>query len=112
MAQTASLSGPRPGETFLPATLDSVHRCPARADYIELCFTTPEGPMKWCFPEPPRQAARSTGPLALTIGPYGIQVREVGENGLGLALENASALSMILAGAEVYIARKLVTANR
>ncbi|XVQ14765.1 hypothetical protein ACQP1W_20185 [Spirillospora sp. CA-255316] len=113
MAHTASLSGPHPGETFLPATLEAVHRCPARADYIEVCFTTPEGPMKWCFPDPPRQTAHATGPLALSIGPYGIQVREVGEDGgLGLALENSSALSMILAGAEVYIARRLVIAGQ
>ena len=112
MTQAASLTDPRQGETLLPAALDEVHRCPARADYIEVCFTTPEGPVKWCFPEPPRQAAHAARPLALCVGRYGLQVREVGEDGLGLALDNDSALAMILAGAEVYVARRLVTASR
>jgi hypothetical protein len=35
---------PSGGEPFLPATLEGVRRCPARSEYVELCFSTPEGP--------------------------------------------------------------------
>ena len=101
-----------PGEPFLPATLDAVRRCPARPEYTELCFSTPEGPWNWCFPEPPRRRARRDGAVALTLGPYGVQARLVCEDGFGPALDGAAALPMILAGATVVVARRLVTAGR
>jgi hypothetical protein len=98
-------------EPLLPATLDRVRRCPARSGYVELCFTTPEGSWNWCFPKPSRRRKRPTGPLALTIGPYGVQARLIREGGLGPALLSSSALPMILAEADVYVAHRLVSAG-
>ena len=97
---------------FLPATLEGVRRCPARSEYIELCFTTPEGAWNWCFPAPPRRPSRPGGAIALTVGPYSVLARLVRDDGRGPALDSAAALSMILAGADVVIARRLVTAGR
>lgn len=111
MTQVSCLADPRLGEPFLPASLEVVRRCPARSEYIELCFTTPEGSWKWCFPEPPRRRKPPAGPLALTVGLYGAQAHVIGEDGLGPALPSSSALPMILAGADVYVARKLVSAG-
>jgi hypothetical protein len=99
-------------QTFLPATLEHVRRCPARAEYIELCFTTPEGSWNWCFPEPERVRKRSASPIALTLGPYGIVARKVIDTRLGTVVDTAAAVPMILAGAEVVVARRLVTATR
>ena len=99
-------------DPLLPATLDGVRRCPARSEYIELCFTTPEGAWNWCFPEPSRRRRRRGGPIALTVGPYSVLARLVRDDGLGSALDSAAALPMILAGADVVIARSLVTAGR
>jgi hypothetical protein len=98
-------------ESFLAATLDLVRRCPARSEYVELCFTTPEGSWNWCFPEPSRCPRPTTGPLALTVGPYGVQARLVHDAELGPALLSSSALQMILAGADVRIARSLISTN-
>lgn len=97
---------------LLPATLKFVRRCPARADYLELCFATPEGPWRWCFSEPPEREAELTGPLALTMGRYGAQARRRTEDGLGPALPNEIAVPMIRGGAEVWVARKLVISGR
>jgi len=98
-------------EPFVPATLELVRRCPARPGYIELCFTTPEGSWKWCFPEPSRRRKQPAAPVALTIGPYGVQAHLVRDGGLGPALQSSSALPMILAGADVHVARKLICAG-
>lgn len=99
-------------EPFLPATLDLVRRCPARSEYIELCFSTSEGAWKWCFPEPPVDSEQPAGALALKLGPYGVQAHAVLGDGIGVALPSASAVPMILAGTPVYVACKLVcTAN-
>lgn len=103
---------PSDGELFLPATLEGVRRCPARSEYIELCFSTPEGPWNWCFPEPPKRRNRPARPVALTLGPYGVQARLVRESGFGPVLDGSAALPMILAGAAVVVARQLVTAGR
>ena len=68
MNQLNCISDPRlEDESFLAATLNFVRRCPARSDYIELCFATDEGLWKWCFPEPPEQQVRTGGTLAVTI---------------------------------------------
>ncbi len=96
---------------FLPATLESVRRCPARPEYLELCFRTPEGTWNWCFPKPARQRKRSPSPIALTLGPYGVLARQVLSSGFGTALDGSAALPMILAGADVIVARRLVTAG-
>jgi hypothetical protein len=109
MVQGPGFTGPSLEDPFLPARLEHVRRCPARSEYIELCFTTPEGSWKWCFPKPSRRRKQPAGPLALRMGPYGVQVRRVRDNGLGHALQTSSALPMILAGADVYVARRLVT---
>ena len=111
MTQAPCFADPRLEEPFLSATLDGVRRCPARSGYVELCFTTPEGPWQWCFPEPPRRRRRRAGSLALTVGRYGAQAHLVRDAGLGPALPSSSALPMILAGADVRVARRLVSAD-
>jgi hypothetical protein len=97
---------------FVPATLAGLRPCPARPDYVELHFTTPEGTWNWCFPRPVRRKNRPPAPIALTLGPYSVVARRVGRDGLGAALPPAIALPMILAGAEVIVARALVVAGR
>lgn len=117
MAVTSSFPDPCAGkpssdEEFLPATLEGIRRCPARPEYIELCFTTGDGAWNWCFPPPARQLKRPAEPVALVLGPYGVLARRVGDNGFGPALDGSEALPMILAGADVIVARRLVTAGR
>jgi hypothetical protein len=98
---------------FLSATLESLRRCPARREYIELCFSTAAGEWSWCFPEPARRLRRRPSPVALTLGPYGVLARRVDPDGaFGTALDASVALPMILAGAGVVVARYLVTAGR
>jgi hypothetical protein len=98
---------------FLSATLEGMRRCPARREYVELRFTTEEGPWSWCFPEPTRHLRRRPGPVALTLGPYGVLARRVDAGGeFGAALEVSVALPMILAGADVVVARYLVVTGR
>ena len=109
MALASCVADPRVEESFLPATLERIHRCPARPEYVELCFATPEGPWTWCFPAPSRRRKRAAIPLALTVGAYGVQARPVRGGCLGPALPGSSALPVILAGADVYIARRLVS---
>jgi hypothetical protein len=100
-------------QEFLSATLESRRRCPARGEYLELCFTTEEGPWSWCFPEPGRRPRWHQGAVALTLGPYGVLARRVEADGhFGAALEASAALPMILAGADVVVARYLVTSGR
>ena len=84
----------------------------ARPEYIELCFTTGEGAWNWCFPPPARELKRPAEPVALVLGPYGVLARRIADDGLGLALDSSVALPMILAGADVVVARRLVTAGR
>jgi hypothetical protein len=96
-------------KSLISATLQSVRRCPARPDYIELCFGTDEGLWTWCFRDPRElDECGSGGTLALTVGPYGAQARCVEDNGLGFALPTSEALPMILGGSRTYVARKLV----
>jgi hypothetical protein len=100
-------------ELFLAATLEGVRRCPANAEYVELHFTTSEGSWSWCFPRPLRRLKRHPSPIALTLGPYGIMARRITAGGeLGTAVAAGAALAMILAGADVVVARRLVTAGR
>jgi hypothetical protein len=112
MTQAPCSADPRLEEPFLRATLEGVRPCPARPGYLELYFRTPEGPWQWCFPEPPRRRRRRpVGSLALTVGPYGVQAHLVRDAGLGPALPSSSALPMILAEADVRVARRLVSAG-
>jgi hypothetical protein len=98
---------------FVPATLVSVRPCPARADYIELRFDTPEGEWDWCFAEPTERDLEPVRvPLALVLGRYGTQAHLVVDDALGPALPSTSALPTILCGADVRIARRLVLAGR
>jgi hypothetical protein len=97
---------------FVPVTLEGLRLCPARSDYVELHFTTPEGSWNWCFPRPVRRKKRPVAPVALTLGPYSVVARQVVGDGLGAALPPAIALPMILAGADVFVARALVLAGR
>jgi hypothetical protein len=112
MVPASCVVGSRAEGAFLPATLACTRRCAARPEYIELCFATPEGPWTWCFPAPARRRKRDAVPLALTVGAYGVQARPVRDGGLGSALPSSSALQMILAGADVYVARRLVSAGQ
>jgi hypothetical protein len=111
MALASRVAGPPVEGSLLPATLERARHCAARPEYIELCFVTPEGPWTWCFPAPSRRRKRAAVPLALTVGAYGVQARPVREGGLGPALSSSAALPMILAGADVYVARRLVSAG-
>src|SRR6266699_2172265 len=82
---------------FLPAALQSVRHCPARRGYVELHFTTGEGPWSWCFPEPARRLRRPPGPVALTLGPYGVLARRVVAGAeFGTALDAGGALPTVL----------------
>jgi hypothetical protein len=99
-------------DPFVAAKLEGLRRCPARPEYVELHFSTAEGPWHWCFPEPPRRRRRPDGPIALTVGPYSVLARPVLDDGLGAALDPATMLSMILDGADVVVARGLVSAGR
>ncbi|BDE00662.1 hypothetical protein MFTT_47550 [Mycolicibacterium fortuitum subsp. fortuitum] len=98
------------GGSLMPVTLQCVRRCPARADYIELCFESDEGPWTWCFPDPCVSDERvcDGGPLAVTPGPYGARARRVNDGELGFALPIAEALPMILGGSQTFVARKLI----
>ncbi|WP_330254394.1 hypothetical protein OG874_07535 [Nocardia sp. NBC_00565] len=99
------------GKSFLSATLDSAHRCPARSDYIELRFTSSAGSWQWCFPEPPHGAdaePRATESLALTFGRYGAQAHLIRDGALGPALPSPATLPMILAGTRIFVERRLV----
>ena len=111
MTQAPCFADLRLEEPFLLATLEGVRPCPARSGYLELCFMTSEGSWQWCFPEPPQRRRRRPGSLALTVGPYGVQAHLVRDAGLGPALPSSSALPMILAGADVRVARRLVSAG-
>lgn len=111
MSLASCVAGPSVEESFLPATLECTRRCAARPEYIELCFVTPEGPWTWCFPAQSRCRKQSAVPLALTVGAYGVQARPVRDGCLGPALPSSSALPMILAGADVYVAGRLVSAG-
>jgi hypothetical protein len=100
------------GGAFIRADLSCVRRCPARADFIELCFETDEGPWTWCFRDPIERSECTSGiPIALTVGPYGAQARQVRNDALGLALPGSDALAMILGGSPTYLARRLVHRN-
>ena len=111
MTQAPSIADRRLEQAFLPATLGGVRRCPARSGYVELCFSTPDGPWQWCFPAPPRRRRRRAGSLALTMGPYGVQAHLVRDARLGPALPSSSALPMIMAGSDIRVARSLVSAG-
>ena len=99
-------------DPFVAAKLEGLRRCPARAEYVELHFSTEKGPWHWCFPEPPRRRGGRGGAIALTVGPYSVLARPVLDDGLGAALDPATMLSMILGGADVVVARSLVSAGR
>lgn len=97
--------------SFLPATLRSVRPCPARSDYVELCFETDEGMWTWCCPELAEPNAPSSGvdrTVVITTGPYGPRARYLEDGRLGLALPGSEATAMILGGSRTYVARALI----
>ena len=112
MTSTPTRGGSRlAAESLIPAHLESVRRCPARSDYVELCFETDEGPWTWCVADlaATNECGSSDGVLAITVGPYGARARQVEDGGrLGFALPSSEAMPMILAGARTYLVRKLV----
>jgi hypothetical protein len=110
-AEAFCAADPRAETSFLTATLERVRRCPARPEYLELCFATPEGPWTWCFPAPSRRRRQHAISLALTVGAYGVQARPIRDSGLGPVLPISSALSMILARADVLVEHRLVSAG-
>lgn len=101
--------GPR-SVALIPATLQAECRCPARSDYVELCFDTADGPWTWCFPEPqePSESVPGVDAVAITVGPFGAQARYVVGQTLGFAMLTAEAMALIEAGTPTFIARKLV----
>lgn len=112
----ASFTGSNsPGEPYLPATLDSVHRCPARSDYLDLRFVTSEGSWQWCFPEPPDDAAdlgqHTDVTIVFTFGRYGALAHLIRDGELGPAMPSAAALPLILADARVLIEPRLLTSG-
>jgi hypothetical protein len=96
------------GVDFVPATKLSVARCPARSDYIEVTFRSSHGRWKWCFPKPQDRGRKRPGSVALTIGPHGVEVRELVGNRLGSVLPTSSALATIVTGADTYLACALL----
>lgn len=109
MKQAMCVGGPGiRDESFRPATIAAVRPCPARSDYLELCFETDEGPWTWCFPEPTERHELADGVLALKLGTYAVQAHYVRNGELGLAMPTSEALGMILGGSRIYIARRLV----
>ena len=110
MKETLCLTGAHPvDESFVAATLKAIRRCPARADFIEICFVTSEGSWTWCFREPSERTGCSPGrAIALTIGSYGAQARSVDDGDIGLALPTSEALPMILGHSPTYVDRRLV----
>lgn len=102
------------GESFVRATVESAGPCPARADYIEICFSTTEGRWKWCFPEPdPADCpAEPTTDLAFTLDNYGAQAHPIVGGRIQPAILSAAALPMVLAGTPVHISRRLVVMCR
>ena len=114
MRKSACFRGSRlEDKSLIPATFQSVRRCPARPDYIELCLETDEGLWTWCFRDT-RELSECEcecgygGTLALTVGPYGAQASCVEDSGLGFALPTSEALPMIIGGSRTYVERKLV----
>ena len=111
MTTSQSCGGSRLDDgSLIPATLQAVCRCPARSDYIELCFETDEGPWTWCLPDPVEQVECDSGcdALAMTAGPYGTRARCIDGDRLGFALPGSEAVPLILKGARTFVARKLV----
>ncbi|MDI9979793.1 hypothetical protein [Rhodococcus sp. IEGM 1307] len=99
--------------SYVQATLEAVRRCPARADFIELCFTTEAGPWKWCFPEPEERHAQSgADPLVLVLGRYGTQAHHIVDGGIGPALLSSEAMPMIIDGCQTLVARKMIEWGR
>lgn len=98
------------GEFLLPANVRSVRRCPARSDYVELCFETDEGRWTWCCPEVAEgcEAGIAGDALAITPGPYGARVRHFENGRLGAVLPSCDALVWIVGGSPTYVARALV----
>jgi hypothetical protein len=78
-------------DDYAAAELDRVRPCPARSDYLELCFSTADGPVSWCFPKPAarRRRARKNGPVILRVGPYGLQPHLIRDGELTSALTAA-----------------------
>ncbi|GAA1826484.1 hypothetical protein GCM10009836_00110 [Pseudonocardia ailaonensis] len=108
----ASAVGSVPAKgSFVRATLAEVGRCPARADFVELRFTTDAGPWKWCFPDPGDRDARPEAvddTLVLVLGRYGTQAHHVVDGAIGPALPSSEALPMILGGCRPFVSRALI----
>ncbi|WP_236794432.1 hypothetical protein [Amycolatopsis sp. GM8] len=100
--------------SFVRATLREVRRCPARADFIELCFSSEAGPWKWCFHKPVEQVPAPSGEhtLVLVLGRYGIQAHLVVDHGIGPALSSSEAMPLILDGCRPFVSRELIERGR
>ncbi|MFI7190246.1 hypothetical protein [Nocardia nova] len=114
MAELAVSGATKPEKgSYVRATLTDVFRCPARSDFIELCFATEAGRWKWCFPDPgerKKQAGNDT--MVLVVGPYGTQAHLVVDGGIGPALPSSEAMPLILGGCRAFVSRKLVEGER
>lgn len=98
-------------DTLIPTTLKVVRRCPARSDYVELCFTSEAGAWTWCVPEPVEESVEHHSgdvDLAMITGPYGAQARCLVDGELGFALPSSQAMALIVGECRTYVTRKLV----
>lgn len=111
MAELSVVGAAPDEEMFVQATLAEVARCPARADFVELRFTTEVGSWNWCFPDPGSRDERSDvadGGLVLILGRYGTQAHEVVDGVIGPALPSSEALPRMLGGCHLLVSRKLI----
>lgn len=110
MANVPNPPAPIPEKgSYVQASLTAVYRCPARSDFIELCFTTEVGPWKWCFPDPGERKSRpGNDTMVLVVGRYGAQAHLVVDGTIGPALQSSEAMPLILGGCQPFVSRKLV----
>jgi hypothetical protein len=125
MTEVSRMGAPVDDGAFVRATSVEVGVCPARADFVELRFTTEVGSWNWCFPDPGACEARpadadadadadgdgdgdADGALALIFGRYGVQAHEVANGVIGPALPSSEALPRILGGCRPLVSRDLV----
>lgn len=95
-------------ETFTKAMLHTVQHCPARSNYIELCFVTDDGPWRWCVPQPPKELDHQVDRLAVTLGCYGAQAHLIKGDSLGWAIPSSEAVPAILKGIDLFVERRLI----
>jgi hypothetical protein len=98
-------------ETYLPATLISVRRCPGRQDYLEMRFDVGGKDWHWCFPGSVGGSRKPSRPLALIMTRAGVQARFFDHGVVGASLRLEVAIGSILAGAPTFLEGSLAAAG-